>query len=257
MITPPYLQISELSASFTSQLGELEALEDVSLSIAHGEFVCIIGPSGCGKSSLLRTIAGLIKPTQGQILLMGLPYTQPSLRIGLVFQQANLLPWRTVRENIALPLHLSKASTQEINVITKDLIRRVGLVGFEDELPMNLSGGMAQRTAIARVLAQNPEVLLLDEPFGQLDAITRELMGNELLRIWEQDKRTVLMVTHDVEEAALLADRVVVLTQRPGHVATIVDVHIDRPRYNTQRSDPELQRVAEKLRQALRSLTES
>lgn len=252
MTAPPYLHIHGLSAKFTSHLGELEALENVSLRIDHGEFVCIIGPSGCGKSSLLRAIAGLIKPTKGQIRLMGKPYLHPSLRIGLVFQQANLLPWRTVRENIALPLQLLSMHASEIESITDDLIRRVGLVGFEDELPMNLSGGMAQRTAIARVLAQNPEVLLLDEPFGQLDAITRELMGNELLQLWEQDKRTVLMVTHDVEEAALLADRVVVLTQRPGHVAEIVPVPIDRPRHNTQRSNPAVQRIAERLRLALR-----
>lgn len=252
MNNTPYLTVQRLSAKFTSQLGELDALDNIDLCIEHGEFVCIIGPSGCGKSTFLRVLAGLIKPTQGEIRLKGHPYTKPGLQIGMVFQQANLLPWRTVQENIALPMQMEGKDSSTIDLITDSLIERVRLTGFEDELPGNLSGGMAQRTAIARVLAQNPEVMLLDEPFGQLDAITREQMGNELLQLWEHDKRTVIMVTHDVEEAALLADRIVVLTHRPGRVAEIIKVSIPRPRYNIQRSNQELQHTAQQLRQALR-----
>jgi NitT/TauT family transport system ATP-binding protein len=222
--TPPYLHISDLSAKFTSQLGELHALANINLEVYRSEFVCIIGPSGCGKSTLLRVIAGLIKPTHGHIYLNGETYTKPTSRIGLVFQQANLLPWRTVRQNISLPFEFTHEKSTSKNMITDDLIRRVGLIGFEDELPMNLSGGMAQRTAIARVLAQNPEIMLLDEPFGQLDA----------------------------EEAALLADRVIVLTQRPGRIADIIQVPLQRPRENTQRSNTELQKIAYQLRITLR-----
>ena len=173
-------------------------------------------------------------------------------QIGMVFQQDNLLPWRSVRENISLPFDVINKKSEDIDSLTEDLIRRVGLIGFEHELPKNLSGGMAQRTAIARVLAQNPEIMLLDEPFGQLDAITREGMGNELLHLWEQDKRTVLMVTHDVEEASLLADRVVVLTNRPGRIAEIINVPIARPRRHTTRSNTQLQHIANQLRLALR-----
>lgn len=252
MSSPPYLQIKNLSAKFTSQLGDLEALENISFVLNRSEFVCIIGPSGCGKSTLLRVIAGLIKPTQGQVFFNGQPITQPCRKIGMVFQQSNLLPWRTVRENITLPLEIN-TKVQNKKAVADHFIKRVGLTGFEDELPDNLSGGMAQRTAIARVLAQNPEVLLLDEPFGQLDAITREQMGSELLHLWERDRRTVLMVTHDVEEAVLLSDRVIVLTKRPGQIADTIQVPLPRPRGDTERSNLILQKVADSLRHTLRS----
>ncbi|MBN2389489.1 MAG: ABC transporter ATP-binding protein, partial [Anaerolineae bacterium] len=168
-----------------------------------------------------------------------------------VFQQPTLLPWRAVRDNIALPLEMMKLPSADIQARTTDLLELVGLVGFEQEYPIHLSGGMAQRTALARALAQNPEVLLLDEPFGALDALTRERMAAELLRIWERDKRTVLMVTHSVEEAALLADRVVVLSARPGHVVEIVEVTLPRPRSMALLATPELQQIAEHLRKAL------
>jgi NitT/TauT family transport system ATP-binding protein len=246
-----YLHIQKLKAKYFSELGELVALENIDLTVDESEFVCIIGPSGCGKSTLLRVVAGLIKPTEGQVLWKGQPVTGPSARIGMVFQQGNLLPWRSVRENISLPFDVQNSKTAEAENLTTDLIQRVGLIGFEDELPHNLSGGMVQRTAIARVLAQNPELLLLDEPFGQLDAITRESMGNILLQLWEQDKRTVLMVTHDVEEAALLADRIVVLSNRPGRIIEIIPVPIERPRQHTDLSDATLQQIARSLRYAL------
>jgi NitT/TauT family transport system ATP-binding protein len=247
----PYLHIKKLKTKYYSELGELVALEHIDLTVDESEFVCIIGPSGCGKSTLLRVVAGLVKPTEGQVLWKGHPVSGPSARIGMVFQQGNLLPWRSVRENISLPFDVSNNKASGKENLTADLIKRVGLVGFENELPHNLSGGMVQRTAIARVLAQNPELLLLDEPFGQLDAITRESMGNILLQLWEQDKRTVLMVTHDVEEAALLADRIVVLSNRPGRIIDIIPVPIERPRQHTDLSDATLQQIARSLRYAL------
>ncbi len=252
-MTESFLRIRNLSASFRGYLGDLSALEDVSFDVAHGEFVCLIGPSGCGKSTLLRIAAGLLAPSRGEILLEGQPQHAPQKRVGLVFQQPTLLPWRTVRDNIALPLEMMKLSPAAIQARTADLLELVGLVGFEQEYPIHLSGGMAQRTALARALAHNPEVLLLDEPFGALDALTRERMAAELLRIWERDKRTVLMVTHSVEEAALLADRVVVLSARPGHVVGIVEVTLPRPRSMALLATPELQQIAGHLREALSS----
>jgi len=250
-MTEPFLRIRNLSASFRGYLGDLSALEDVSFEVARGEFVCLIGPSGCGKSTLLRIAAGLLAPSCGEILLEGQAVRSPQKRVGLVFQQPALLPWRTVRDNIALPLEMMKLPLSSIETRTADLLALVGLTGFEQEYPIHLSGGMAQRTALARALAQNPEVLLLDEPFGALDALTRERMAAELLRIWERDQRTVLMVTHSVEEAALLADRVIVLSARPGHVVETVEVTLPRPRSMALLATPELQRIAGHLRAAL------
>jgi len=249
----PFLHIRHLSASFRGHLGDLNALDNVSFEVGRGEFVCLIGPSGCGKSTLLRIVAGLLAPSRGEILLDGQTQRAPQKRVGLVFQQPTLLPWRTVQDNIALPLEMMGLPSATIQARTADLLALVGLVGFEQEYPIHLSGGMAQRTALARALAQNPEVLLLDEPFGALDALTRERMAAELLRIWERDKRTVLMVTHSVEEATLLADRVVVLSARPGHVVEIVDVTLPRPRSSSLLTTPELQHIAGHLREALSS----
>lgn len=246
-----FLRIIRLSASFRGYQGDLSALEDVSLDVSRGEFVCLIGPSGCGKSTLLRIVAGLLRPTRGEVLLEGQPQRAPQKRVGLVFQQPTLLPWRTVQDNIALPLEIEGLPAPVIQARTQALLVLVGLSGFEKEYPIHLSGGMAQRTAIARALAQNPEVLLLDEPFGALDALTRERMAAELLRIWERDKRTVLMVTHSVEEAALLADRVIVLSARPGRVVDVVNVALSRPRSPALLTSPALQQIAARLRASL------
>lgn len=247
----PFLSIRDLQACFRGQQGDLDALANVSFEVARGEFVCLIGPSGCGKSTLLRIVAGLLEPSAGELVLDGQPLRAPGRRVGLVFQQPTLLPWRTVQQNIALPLELAGRPPEEIRQQTQALVHLVGLTGFEDEYPQHLSGGMAQRAAIARALAQNPEMLLLDEPFGSLDALTRERMAAELLRIWEETRSTVLMVTHSVEEAALLADRVVVLSPRPGRVVEIVSVTLPRPRSAALLADPRLQRLALQLREAL------
>ncbi|MGC9468593.1 MAG: ABC transporter ATP-binding protein [Anaerolineae bacterium] len=246
-----FLQIHEVAARFVGHLGELDALRDISFNVRRGEFVCLIGPSGCGKSTLLRIVAGLIQPNAGEVVLEQERRTAPSHDVGLVFQQPTLLPWRTVKGNIALPLEMRRRPERDIHERVAELLELVGLSHFGDEYPANLSGGMAQRAAIARALAQNPEVLLLDEPFGALDALTREYMAFELLRIWEQTQRTVLMVTHSVEEAALLADRVVVLSPRPGRVVDIVSVELPRPRSPSMLETMALQNVARRLRASL------
>jgi ABC-type nitrate/sulfonate/bicarbonate transport system ATPase subunit len=224
------LLANHLTAVFPNHNGGLKALERVSFEVCPQEFVCVVGPSGCGKSTLLRLLAGLLQPTEGQVMFEGKPLTAPRRRIGFVFQKANLMPWRTVLANVTLPLELQGVESAEAQRRAQDLIELVGLSGFEYNLPRDLSGGMEQRVAIARALVHNPDVLLLDEPFGALDALTRERMGTELLRIWEARKKTVVMVTHSIPEALLLADRVLVLSPRPGQVRLTLDVSLPRPR---------------------------
>jgi len=255
MIASPetLLEIENLYTAFVEPEGTLEALEDVSFKVFQGEFICLIGPSGCGKSTLLRTLAGLLPPSKGEVRLRGTPIRGPEHAVGLVFQQPTLLPWRTVAENIALPLELRGQPLAERQQRVAELLEMVGLAGFEATYPQLLSGGMAQRAAIARALAQNPEVLLLDEPFGSLDALTRERMAAALLELWQRQQRTVLMVTHSVDEAALLADRVVVLSPRPGRIMDIIPVRLPRPRDPSLLLDPRLQSAVRELRQALKN----
>lgn len=227
------------------------ALGAVALSIDAGEFVCIVGPSGCGKSTLLRAVAGLQPPTRGEILLNGDIITQPSSRVGVMFQDANLMPWRTVRDNIALPLELAGEKKAERYATVEGVLPMLGLEGFADAYPTQLSGGMAQRVALGRVLVQQPDVLLLDEPFGALDALTREQVSTDLLRIWSQTRQTVLMVTHDIHEAVLLADRVVVLSPRPGRVAREVRVNLPRPRSLDDMYSGDFAALAQQVRAAI------
>jgi len=215
---------------FASPAGGLGALDDVSLDVQQGEFVCVVGPSGCGKSTLLRVLSGLLFPTAGQVYLRGRPLQGPCNDIGIVFQKANLMPWRTVLQNITLPLEIQGVKSDEARHRAGELIRLVGLAGFERNYPRQLSGGMAQRVAIARSLIHDPEILLLDEPFGSLDALTRERMNLELLRIWQARQKTVVMVTHNIQEAILLADWVLVMTVRPGRVTARLPVTLPRPR---------------------------
>jgi NitT/TauT family transport system ATP-binding protein len=227
---PPSLRMEGVWVSYPTPDGELTALKEVSLAVMPGEFVCLVGPSGCGKTTLLRTAAGLLAPSRGRVWLDGESVTAPRRQVGLVFQKANLMPWRTVLGNVLLPLELSDVPQAQAVWRAKVLIELVGLGEFANAYPADLSGGMAQRVAIARALAHDPEFLLLDEPFGSLDALTRERMGQELLRIWHAQSNTVLMVTHSVPEAVFLADRVIVLSPRPGTVAAMVAVDLPRPR---------------------------
>ena len=218
------------AVSLSHHFGDLLVLDDVSFAVEPQEFVCLVGPSGSGKSTLLRLLGGLLLPSSGRVLFEGQALTGPRRRLGFVFQKANLMPWRTVLSNVTLPLEIQGVPPSEAAQRAQALIELVGLTGFEDSLPRGLSGGMEQRVAIARALVHNPDVLLLDEPFGALDALTRERMGTELLRIWEARKKTVVMVTHSIPEALLLADRVLVLSPRPGRVRLVQDVPLPRPR---------------------------
>jgi NitT/TauT family transport system ATP-binding protein len=247
----PILLAQNISMAFPNHNGGLAALERVSFEVGPQEFVCLVGPSGCGKTTLLRLLAGLLRPTGGQIIFEGAPLAGPRRRIGFVFQKANLMPWRTVLANITLPLELQNVAATEAKRRAQELIDLVGLRGFEQNLPRDLSGGMEQRVAIARALVHNPDVLLLDEPFGALDALTRERMGAELLRIWEARKKTVVMVTHSIPEALLLADRVLVLSPRPGQIRLALDVPLPRPRRMEMEYSPEFGALAQQVRGAI------
>ncbi len=242
----PFLSVMDLRVTFPDGNGGLEALGGVSFTLSRQEFITVLGPSGCGKTTLLRVIAGLLRPTRGEIKFAG---GQP--RVGVVFQQANLMPWRTVIDNITLPLELQGVPQEEACRQAADLVRMVGLEGFEASWPRHLSGGMAQRVALARSLIQNPDLLLLDEPFGSLDALTREHMEAELLGIWQSRRTTVLMVTHSISEALLLSDRVLVLTPRPGQVELDLPVDLPRPRSEEVRYTPEFVALSRQLRSAI------
>ena len=210
--------------------GDLLALDGVSLAVGPGEFVAVVGPSGCGKSTLLRILGGLLAPTEGQVRLDGRPLAAPRRQIGYVFQNVNLMAWRTVLRNVTLPLEVAGVSLAQAQQRAGELLALVGLAGFESAYPRELSGGMAQRVAIARALVADPEVMLLDEPFGALDALTREQMNLELLRIWRARQVTVVLVTHNLQEAVFLADRVLVMRPRPGSICAEVAVDLPRPR---------------------------
>jgi NitT/TauT family transport system ATP-binding protein len=240
----PILTIRDLSAVFPNENGGLHALENISFDVHPQEFVCVLGPSGSGKTTLLRILAGLIKPTSGSFTFGH--GEQPST--GMVFQGSNLMPWRTVIENIKLPLEIKNMDAHSAAVKAQEMIELVGLQGFENALPRDLSGGMAQRVAIARALIHDPDLLLLDEPFASLDAMTRERMWTELSRIWQMRQKTVIMVTHSINESLFLADRVLVLTQRPGKVKLDLEVDLPRPRKDDIRYTPHFGKLARKLR---------
>jgi len=249
----PLLQASQLSMTFPNGNGGLRVLDGIDLELFENEFVCIVGPSGCGKTTLLRILGGLQDPTSGEVLFGAERIAHPRRRIGFVFQQANLMPWRTALENIYLPLELQGASRAEMGDHARQLIELVRLQGFETSYPRDLSGGMAQRVAIARALVHDPEVLLLDEPFGSLDALTRERMAIELMRIWQSRHSTVLMVTHSISEAVLLADRVIVLSDRPASVRLNLKVDLPRPRTIDLSYTQEFGRLAAQVRAAIGS----
>ena len=220
------MKVSFRNVSMT--FGNVHVLDDVSLDVAEGEFVCLLGPSGCGKSTLLNIAGGFLKPAAGEVTIDGEPVTGPDPRRIFVFQERGVFPWLTVEENIAFGLFRMKEDEKRERVA--HYVTMVGLRGFEKSYPRELSGGMKQRLEVARALAVNPDVLYLDEPFGALDSITRLQMRRELLRIWEAERKTILFVTHDIEESVQLADRVVVLSARPGRVQRIFDVGIEHPR---------------------------
>jgi NitT/TauT family transport system ATP-binding protein len=234
----------------------VQALAPIDLEVADGAFVSLVGPSGCGKSTLLKVLADLMSPTKGQVLINGLP---PSVlrqagRIGLVFQQANLMPWLTIEKNVKLLDELVKTKEKSVGDFTQyqgptstqdveQLLEAVGLKGFEKKLPHQLSGGMQQRAALARALALDPSILLMDEPFAALDEITRDRMAHELMRIWQQFRKTVIFVTHSLAEAVFLSDQVVLMSARPGRIHKIYDIDLPRPRTEDTRLSEEFTRL--------------
>jgi NitT/TauT family transport system ATP-binding protein len=229
------------------------ALEPTNLTIPDNDFVTIVGPSGCGKSTLLRLIAGLDQPTTGRILLNGIPVSEPGPDRGMVFQSYTLFPWLTVADNIAFGLREKGTPAHWRTAIVREWLVRIDLVSFEHHYPKQLSGGMQQRTAIARALANDPAILLLDEPFGALDNQTRALMQELLLDIWERERKTVLFVTHDIEEAIFLASRVVVMTARPGRIKADVRIDLPHPRRYTIKTSPEFSALKARLTEEIRA----
>ena len=252
-VSQPVIAVIDLSAEFPNGNGGLRVLDGLSIKVHAQEFVCVLGPSGSGKSTLLRLLAGLLRPTSGEIVLHGKRISGPARGVGFVFQHANLMPWRSVIQNVTLPLEVIGTSPDKAHIQAQELIQLVGLEGFEQALPRELSGGMAQRVAIARALIHDPQILLLDEPFGSLDAMTRERMGAELLRIWSVYRKTVVMVTHSITEALFLADRVLVLSDRPGKICLSLDVDFPRPRANNVQYSAKFGSLARRLRAAISS----
>jgi len=232
--------------------GSVTAVDNLDLTVRDKEFVCIVGPSGCGKSTLLRVVAGLTRPSSGEVTLDGTRVTDPGADRGMVFQSYTLFPWLTVQGNVEFGPRLSDLPPAECASIAQRYIELVGLTGFEHAYPKELSGGMQQRAAIARALANDPEILLMDEPFGALDAQTRSLMQELLLKIWEQTHKTVLFVTHDIEEAVLLADRVYVMTARPGRIKREMKISLPRPRTVGVLDSEEFLRLRREVHQSIR-----
>jgi len=246
------IELDDVTVRFTSKRSDTIALRNVSLRVDPGAFVTIVGPSGCGKSTLLKIVAGLVRPTGGRARLLGQEVTRPQRTVGFVFQRAALLEWRGVRRNILLQAEMRGMPRREAESRADRLIEMTGLTGFEQALPHELSGGMQQRVALCRALLHEPPVLLMDEPFGALDALTREQMNVELRRIWEETRTTVMLVTHSIAEAVYLGDRVEVMSARPGElIETLpVDLPVDRD-YGRAMADPAFERLAGRIRTLL------
>ena len=247
------LEVRGVERRFASASGSTLALQATDLAVAENDFITILGPSGCGKSTLLRIVAGLDEPTVGRVLLDGVPVAGPGADRGMVFQSYTLFPWLTVEENVRFGLREKGVPAARQAEVARHWIDKVGLAGFERHHPRMLSGGMQQRTAIARALANAPKILLLDEPFGALDHQTRGLMQELLLSIWESEKTTVLFVTHDIEEAIFMASRVVVMSARPGRIKADVVVPIPHPRLYTVKTTPEFSNLKARLTEEIRA----
>jgi len=248
------LLIDGVSRTFPGVRGgpPTRAVEPTSLAVADNDFICLLGPSGCGKSTLLRIVAGLDRPTAGRVLVDGTPVTGPGADRGMVFQSYTLFPWLTVKQNICFGLREQGLTTAEQDRIAAHYVERVGLRGFEEHYPKMLSGGMQQRTALARALANDPKVLLLDEPFGALDNQTRALMQELLLGIWETERTTVLFVTHDIDAAIFMANRVAVMTARPGRIKTDIPIDLPHPRHYTVKTTPAFSAYKARLTEEIR-----
>jgi len=246
------ITLKGVSHTFETRRAKLRALEDIDLEIGENEFVTLVGRSGCGKSTLLRLMAGLLRPTAGQVEIGGRAVTRPRRDVSLMFQRSALLPWRTVIENVMLPVEILRLDRRAHRTRAEQLLTLTGLEGFEGRRPNELSGGMQQRVALCRALVHDPSVLLMDEPFAALDALTREELSLELQRIWGEERKTIVFVTHSIQEATLLADRIVVMSPRPGRIARLLTVAADRPRsLGVTAHSPELDRVGAELHELL------
>jgi NitT/TauT family transport system ATP-binding protein len=262
MQAEPAIKLNAVAKTYGADAAAVQALAATDLSVREGEFVVLLGPSGCGKTTLLRMMGGLAPPTSGELLIEGKALWSVAGRrgaaiadLGMVFQDANLFPWLSIEDNIALPLELKGMGRAERRRKAAELCRLTGIGGFEKRWPRELSGGMRQRAAIARALSYDPRILLMDEPFGALDAMTRETMNLELQRIWLETRKTLVLVTHSISEAVFLADRIVLLSPRPGRIDTVLDVDMPRPRASELQSTPEFQAIVRRLRQRLAEIS--
>lgn len=245
------LSIRDLGLTYQTSSRAVEALRGVSLHVCNGEFISVIGPSGCGKSSLLKLVLGLQDATRGEIQIDGATIRGPTRKAGCVFQSPVLLPWRTIRENVLLPVDVMKLDRAATSTRADDLLKLVGLAGFEERYPFELSGGMQQRAAIVRALVHDPELLIMDEPFAALDALTREQLSIELQRIWTESRKTIVFITHSISEAAFLSDRIIVMSARPGRIVAEFENPFPRPRTFADLGSPELAQMMTDLRISL------
>ena len=244
----PVIEIAGVAKTYRTQDGDVPSLRPLDFSVGEGEFLVVVGPSGCGKSTLLKLIAGLLPPSAGESRVEGRVVTKPHAGVGIVFQSPLLLPWRNVFRNVMMPVEVKGLPRAEYERRARALIKMVGLEGFENKYPWQLSGGMQQRASICRALVHDPKIVLMDEPFGALDAMTRERMNVELQRIQRETGKTVLLITHSIPEAVFLADRVLVMTERPGAIAAIYEVGLPKPRSLDVLSDPEFVRLTQAIR---------
>lgn len=243
------LSLQQVEVSYAAPAGaSLPALGPISFDVADDDFVCLAGPSGCGKSTLIRVLAGLLRPSAGAAFCGEELIDRPLPHIAIMFQDTNLMPWRTVLDNIALPLEIAGVTKSERHRIVRELLPQLNLEGFELAFPAELSGGMAQRVALGRVILQQPRIWLLDEPFGALDALTREKLSLELLRLRRRSRQTIVLVTHDISEAVLLADRIIVLSRRPGKLIADIAIDLPRPRSTDMIYQPDFLRLAKQVR---------
>jgi NitT/TauT family transport system ATP-binding protein len=248
---PITMSVRHASKHYKTETGSVHALEDLSLEIPQGEFICILGPSGCGKSTLLWGLSGLHDLTAGEVVVNGTPVHGPRPEIGMIFQDANLLPWRNLWQNIQFPFEIKRIDSRPYESRIQGLLQEVGLAGFEKKMPRELSGGMQQRASIVRCLSYDPDVILMDEPFGALDAFTRDEMNLLIQKIWMETGKTIVFVTHNVSEAIFLADRVVVLTPRPGRLAHIFPIDLPRPRTIDMTFTPDYIHVVKEIKNTI------
>jgi NitT/TauT family transport system ATP-binding protein len=250
------IEISGVSKTYKTRDGEVPSLRPIDFNVRDGEFVVVVGPSGCGKTTLLKMLAGLLPPSTGEIRIDGKAITKPHSGVGIVFQTAMLLPWRSVFNNVMMPVEVKNLPREEYRKRAQALLDMVGLQGFENKFPWQLSGGMQQRASICRALVHDPKIVLMDEPFGALDAMTRERMNVELQRIQRETSKTVLLITHSIPEAVFLADRILVMTERPGTIAAVYDVPLERPRTLDVLADPVFIELSQTIRRHFNAKTD-